>query len=535
MHAGANLRLAIYVAVLGLTLLTGPGFSHAKGKPTPALYEARTLESELALRVFVVVERGDPTPECILGTRRLLGTTPSAAPLEIPKSLVWFVEPVDLAIEDDALPAIAKEMKRASIPGLSLDGCRKLTGRTMKSFAGSKNLAYLSIRGTEISSNGMAKLKKLSALRFLDARPGALMGLEWAKKFTALEIADLSGHRTLQGPELKSLRGLKRLHTLRLNHLVFLNDRGLDHLARLTQLRELELGYCRQVTAEGIAELSKMKALEAICVDGIQIDDATLAMLSAMPSMVSIRMRGTHAVTNAGLEHLAKMTKLRHLDLRSCLGLTDAGIGHLKTLGELESLSLLASRGITDKSLAFASSLRALKHLEMSYTQITDEGMPHVAKLTKLRVLKLHKTGISDQGLSSLKACTDLRELDLSACVGVADHGLESLTELPLERLDLGETSVGGLGLAHVGSISSLKHLSLAKAQMVGDDGVKELAGLQQLDSLDLSGVEGITDASVKHLSKLKSLRTLKVVDSAITVRGARTLSEALPRCRIER
>ena len=524
------LRALVFLGMLGLLVAPCAG----KEDPAPPRFEARTFNSKLALRVFVVAELGEPTRECILGRTEVVGVTPAPTPLQIPACAIWFVEPLDQKIEDDALKGLAKEIKRQEIPGLSLAGCSVITNGGMKSLAGSRQLVFLGIAGTNISSDGMAKLKKLPALRFLDGRPGALGGLDWIKKFTALELVDLSGHRILQGPELKALRGLKQLHELRLASVNMLGDRGMKEVLELKRLRVLDLGFCRSLTAAGVKILSEHPTLESLCVDGIQITDETLADLKALP-LVALRIRGTRGVTDEGMSSVAAMGGLRHLDLRGCYSLTDAGLARISGLADLEVLRLMATKGITDATLSIAAGLKQLRTLEISHMQLTDTGLAHLAGHERLESLYLRATGVSDRGFVHLAKCPRLRSLVLSACEGVTDPGLEDLASLPLVVLDLGETTVSDEGLAALAGLEQLRELSLAKSEHIDGTGLGALASLASLRRLDLSDASLVADEAVPAIAKLGALRQLLIRGTAITIRGERQLQEALPACEIER
>ena len=65
------------------------------------------------------------------------------------------------------------------------------------------------------------------------------------------------------------------------------------------------------------------------------------------------------------------------------------------------------------------------------------------------------------------------------------------------------------------------------------DAGLKELAGLKNLQSLDL-WYTGITDAGLKELAELKSLQVLNL-PSLVTDAGVAELQRALPTLKIVR
>jgi hypothetical protein len=113
--------------------------------------------------------------------------------------------------------------------------------------------------------------------------------------------------------------------------------------------------------------------------------------------------------------------------------------------------------------------------------------------------LDLGQTRISDEGLLHLRDMPLVR-LDLSV-TAVGDAGLAHLVRLPLEHLTLAATRVTGAGLAHLRDMP-LTYLSLRNASKLGDG--QELAHLRAtpLRHLDLSSTKIEGDA-LQHLAGL--------------------------------
>jgi len=63
----------------------------------------------------------------------------------------------------------------------------------------------------------------------------------------------------------------------------------------------------------------------------------------------------------------------------------------------------LRAKGISDADLAHLSSLRNLKKLSLSFTQVTDAGLAHVSRSANLRDLALYGTTVTDQGIKGLQ------------------------------------------------------------------------------------------------------------------------------------
>ncbi len=103
-----------------------------------------------------------------------------------------------------------------------------------------------------------------------------------------------------------------------------------------------------------------------------------------------------------------------------------------------------------------------------------------------------------------------------------------------LRGLDISNTSVTDAGLEkYLTRRTGLEVLCLSSTT-VTDAVVPNLVKQTRLRCLDLSQCKGITDASVKGLSKLGQLDFLNVSYSGITLDGLRKLRKALSRSRLQ-
>lgn len=79
----------------------------------------------------------------------------------------------------------------------------------------------------------------------------------------------------------------------------------------------------------------------------------------------------------------------------------------------------------------------------------------------------------------------------------------------------VGATTVTDAGLKDLSGLKSLRTLILRRCD-VSDAGIKELAGLKELQWLEISSAK-ITDAGLKDLAEIKNLRTLSLEGAAVT------------------
>jgi serine/threonine protein kinase/Leucine-rich repeat (LRR) protein len=125
-----------------------------------------------------------------------------------------------------------------------------------------------------------------------------------------------------------------------------------------------------------------------------------------------------------------------------------------------------------------------------------------------------------------------LRALNLEGKPGVTDAGLKELAGLKqLQWLNLVGTLVTDAGLKELAGLKQLQWLSLVRSR-VTDAGLKELAGLKQLRGLNLVDTE-VTDAGLKQLAALIDLTEVRLSSTKVTAAGVAALQKALPKCKI--
>jgi hypothetical protein len=152
-----------------------------------------------------------------------------------------------------------------------------------------------------------------------------------------------------------------------------LNDAGIVHLAKLKDLRKLDLFFTR-ITDAGLIHLAKL---------------TNLSELHIIPELLS-RTEFEQAMSNGS----ASFT-LFHIRV------TDAGIAHLSTLTNLTTLDLRGTH-VSDAGLAHLSRLCKLSFLSLERTQVTDAGLVHLTSLPKLTTLNVSGTRVTRSGIQEL-------------------------------------------------------------------------------------------------------------------------------------
>ncbi|MCX5638924.1 MAG: hypothetical protein NTX52_14705, partial [Planctomycetota bacterium] len=182
-----------------------------------------------------------------------------------------------------------------------------------------------SLSAAHITDKGLPLLRGL----YIEAMDSRITdaGLQHLSKATSLEELALWGER-MGDAGLAHLRGLPRLRYLFLRGPHF-TDAGCLHLKDIPSLRMLSYH-------EGVA----------------RITDAGLVHIADIPNLESLCLHGMRNITDDGISNLSKMRSLKKLEIGSSQ-VTDRGLGYLSQIKTLERLDLpQEQKGITDKGLS---------------------------------------------------------------------------------------------------------------------------------------------------------------------------------------
>jgi hypothetical protein len=137
-------------------------------------------------------------------------------------------------------------------------------------------------------------------------------------------------------------------------------------------------------------------------------------------------------------------------------------------------------------------------------------------------------TTVTDVGLGHIGELTSLIDLSLARSDAVSDAGLAQLGSLSrLRKLSLAYCDqITDAGLVHLRRLPSLERLDLSGCRSISDAGLGNLRGLASLRELKLSGCELVTDAGLAHLMRLKRLETLWLDWCDLSDSGLSKLSE---------
>lgn len=335
--------------------------------------------------------------------------------------------------------------------------------------------------------------------------------------------------------------GLGKLSIRGSNSARKVTDVGLRAIARgCPSLRVLSLWNVSSIGDEGLCEIANschlLEKLD-LCQCPEISDRALLAVAKGCPNLTDLTIDSCSKIGNEGLQAIGRCCpNLKSISIKDCHLLGDQGIASLlsSTSYVLTKVKLQALN-ITDVSLA------VIGHYGKAVTDLALIGLPNVSErgfwvmgnghgLQKLKSLSITSCrGVTDTGLEAVgKGCPNLKQFSLRKCAFLSDNGLVSFAKAAasLESLQLEEchriTQFGffgtllncgtklkalavvnclgikslNLGLPLLTPCKSLRSLSIRNCSGFGNASLALLGKLcPQLQHLDLSGLQGITDA----------------------------------------
>jgi WD40 repeat protein len=245
---------------------------------------------------------------------------------------------------------------------------------------------------TESQRQAVAALRRLDpVITYDETKPGKPVIAVRFRPNTLAKVTD---------DDMVHLKSFYNLRSVDVPSSPKVTDAGLEHLADLRPLVELNVNWT-QVSAAGVVRLVRgRRMMQRLEVAGVKFRDDDLAMLKGLPYLRTLSLRATR-VTDKGLEHLKSLENPRTLSLMST-GIGDAGLKHLETLTTLEDLDLDRT-AITDAGLQHLKGLRNLRRLQMAHTAVTDAGLEHLLGLSKLKELNVRGTSITREATEKLR------------------------------------------------------------------------------------------------------------------------------------
>lgn len=254
-------------------------------------------------------------------------------------------------------------------------------------------LQHLSLVGTSVTDDGLAKAKSLRALKSINIWGCGLVtnkGIGHFQEATSMYSASVGSTRSVDDGWLDVLKhwpGLLELridgspvtgsgfanfkHTPKLEWIegwnaVCMTDVGLSHIASLGELKGLSLWECRKTTSDGLKKLAACKKMRSMAlVEVAGVDDDVIQVISELKDLESLDLCYSKNITDSSAAKLAKCEKLKELDLGDCIALSDETVKSISALPDIVCLKLGDCPKITKACLADILKFKKLERIQV--------------------------------------------------------------------------------------------------------------------------------------------------------------------------
>lgn len=422
-------------------------------------------------------------------------------------------------------------------------------------FCGLQSLQLVVVRG-----RAFQHLSRLTTLRSLTT-----WNCEWVNSDVLAQIGSLARleHLTLNCCDqitdegLRHLSSLVDLQSLGLTDLTVISEVGLRHLSTLTNLESLTLAYnpvtdamCKEI-AEHHTEKLQVLDLDASSVGEGVMTDVGLAHLAKLSKIRRLKLGFHHQFTPAGLvAGLGNLTNLESLSLESVEGCVSGdSLKGLSKLVHLRKFNVDSCPDFDDEAMSALVHFTALEHLNIAKTMIR-RGLSHLSSATHPSLTYLdmsYSERLDDAGLREITKLCNLTTLHLFRCPKgrLTTKGTRSLLDLPkLELLDARECpiskDVSKILRVRIKDMREDLGISNKHYTMEGDTESEELPDSDEEDAASPSGSQGTSPApspirAPKARSRLRSMpmRFLSAMDEthpSVEMNFGRSMANDSPR-----
>jgi internalin A len=257
-------------------------------------------------------------------------------------------------------------------------------------------------------------------------------------------------------------------------------------------------------------KIKKNRVVSGVTLNGPKITDAVVNNVLEFPSLSRVILRNAPNVTADGIAVLTKVKQLQSVELAGAIvsddtakdlatvntiteltfedgGLTDDGVKRLAALTKLQSLALNRNKQVRGSTVPALVAAKNLKYLVISECELGDlAGWSALKSLSNLITLALPQSGVTDAGLKEIGKLTQLKIVSLASCP-ITDMGLAQLKAMKsIENLNLTETRITEQAVPILSEMKRLQFLTLSEKQ-IGKSGVEALK--KALPNCDVNAV----------------------------------------------
>jgi len=290
-------------------------------------------------------------------------------------------------ITDATVEAIAVAFPK--LKELDLSSNTLITSSAMRVIAGLSGLERLTLVQMNFNDLGTSHLSKLQNLRALDLRGNMEAGDMTMQVVGGLPKLTALRHRTTTVTDMgmEYLAQSKTMDSLLVQDFMITSQAG-EHIAKLSNLTQLEIFRCQGFGSDGVLALAGMKLNRLTLRDLPMIDDSAMAVFANLPELRRLYLHELASVGDSGLENLGALKSLELLDIWEMPQMSDATVDVIAGLPNLKQLSIRTT-GVTDAAI---EKLLAMPNLE-SLT-FKENGMVTAEALKKLTEKKFRQLDI---------------------------------------------------------------------------------------------------------------------------------------------
>jgi internalin A len=192
------------------------------------------------------------------------------------------------------------------------------------------------------------------------------------------------------------------------------------------------------VSDAGMEYLGQSKTLDSLLIQDFMISDTSGEHIAKLSNLTQLEIFRCQGFGSEGVRALAGM-KLTRLTLRDLPMVDDSAMEVLADLLQLRRLYLHELGSVSDNGLANLASLQSLEVLDIwEVPQMTDATVDVIASLPNLKQLSIRTTGVTDAAVDKLLEMPNLESLTFKENGNVTAEGLKKLSAKKFRTLDIG-------------------------------------------------------------------------------------------------
>lgn len=410
--------------------------------------------------------------------------------------------------------------------------------------------------------------------RRIPALAARMMTDEALRRIAELDFVtslSLGGSRGLSDEGLQVLARMPQLEQLELNEYPGgnLTDRGLEVLRHLPNLRKFEMCWQKGVTDAGVANLRYCEHLEQVNLMGTPTGDGAIAALRGKSELHHFSTG--RQVTDAGLAMLREIPCFQQWPGGECrydlmtMGeeptwllidgpFADSGLDHVAKLDGISGLNIFwHAPNVTAAGVGALVAMRNLRHFRCFDELANDAVLAHIGRMPRLQMLIIQGTVASDEGFAALSQSRSLEYIWGRECPNLTGRGFAALSRMPsLRGLGVSCKQVDDVALDRLPDFPSLVEFM---PMDVADEGFRAVGKCERLQKLwcmycretgDLAtervaglrlksyyaGLTQITDRSLEILGRMDSLELVELFETKAVTDVGLAHLAKLPRLR---